>query len=187
MNYFSINLYPQGEKNRQRRVIIRQMDIIHRVLLISALFLTAVYLYFIINSLSIKSKINRELDSLKAVAADQRLTTQEKDNILFMLSKEKHEVVMGSFLRVVNKYLIRNMYVTGIQFKRLPFELHFSLELKSSGVSRYKVNDIEAMIDNIINDKEYKLKITDVAVQEMNIQKGNLLNVTINGKVRIFE
>ena len=43
------------------------------------------------------------------------------------------------------------------------------------------------MIDNIITDKEYKLKITDVAIQEMNIQKGNLLNVTINGKVRIFE
>jgi len=50
MNYFSINLYPQGAKNRQRRVIVRQMDIIHHVLLISALVLTAVYLYFIVNS-----------------------------------------------------------------------------------------------------------------------------------------
>jgi len=187
MNYFSINLYPQGEKNKQKRVIIRQMDLIHRILFISALFLTAVYLYFIVNSISIKAKINNELDSLKTRAMDHRLTSQEKDNILFMLSKEKHEVVMGSFLKVVNKYLIRNMYVTGIRFKRLPFELHFSLELKSSGVSRYKVNDIEAMIDNIINDKEYKLKITDVAIQEMNIQKGKLLNVTVNGKVRIFE
>jgi len=104
-----------------------------------------------------------------------------------MLEKEKHEVVMGTFLRVVNRYMIRDMIVAGVQFKRLPYELHFSLELKSSGLTRYKVEDIEEMIDSIIHDKVYNLKITDVTIKEMNIQKGNLLNVIIGGKVRIFE
>jgi hypothetical protein len=187
MNYFSINLYPQGAKNRQRRVIVRQMDIIHHVLLISALVLTAVYLYFIVNSLTIKRSINKELQTLQAKAVDHRLTDQEKDHIIFMLEKEKHEVVMGTFLRVVNRYMIRDMIVAGVQFKRLPYELHFSLELKSSGLTRYKVEDIEEMIDSIIHDKVYNLKITDVTIKEMNIQKGNLLNVIIGGKVRIFE
>ncbi len=187
MNFFDINLYPQGIINKKRNIVIHQMDIVHRMLLLVAIAMTLIYGVMLGRSLLVKNRLDRQYADLKQKAMNQRLTDQEKDNIIFLLNKEKHEIIVGSFLRVLMKHKISGMSLQNIKCKRLSDDLLFTAEFQSAGVSRYRVDDIEKMIDNIIADREYRLKIYNVTIQEMNIEKGGLITVIINGKVRFFE
>ena len=187
MNYFDINLYPQGVKNKKKKVLIRQMDVAHRVIFIIAAVMTLLYIIALGRAVVMKKSMDDRYRELKARAADQRLTDTEKDNILFLLNKEKHEVIVGRFLRVLNKHKIRGMTVENLRCRRLATDMLFSAEMKSSGVSTYKVDDMERMIENMISDREYGLTIYGVSIQEMNIERGGLITVKINGKVKIFE